>query len=100
MTVADMPKCLNSRTKLYVVGKDGTSEMNLYGFCNAIKGGMKLEDVEITLDKEHSKRLERKFAAIEHVVHLMKSMDPGQAEQVVAICQNNEDLMTLTEDYQ
>lgn len=92
-------KCLSAKTRLFVTGGDGTSEMSLMSFCNAVKGGMKLEEVEITLDREHSKRLERKRAAIEEVVHLMRNMNPAQAEKVVEILRGNEDLMNLDEDY-
>lgn len=92
-------KCLSAKTRLYVTGGDGTSEMSLMRFCNAVKDGMELEKVEITLDPQHSKMLERKRTAIEEVVHLMRNMNPAQAEKVVEILRGNEDLMNLDEDY-
>ena len=36
---------LTAKTILYVTGNDGTSEMSLLAFSNAIKGGLKLEEV-------------------------------------------------------
>jgi hypothetical protein len=47
---------LIAKTTLYVTSKDGTSEMNFLAFCNAIKGGLKLEEVEVTTDRDHSQR--------------------------------------------
>jgi len=90
---------LTVKTILYVTGADGTSEMNLLAFTNAIKGGLKLEDVEITTDPEHSQRLERKRRAKQEVQHLMNNMTPAQAERVVELLHDNEELMELHDDY-
>ena len=37
---------LTAKTTLYVTSKDGTSEMSFLEVCNAIKGGLQLEEVE------------------------------------------------------
>ena len=74
---------LTAKIILYVTGNDGTSEMSLLAFSNAIKGGLKLEEIEITTDPEHSEKLERKRRAKQEVQHLMNSMTPDQAEKVV-----------------
>ncbi len=97
--LAGEAKCLSAKTRLYVTGDDGTSEMSLMQFCNAVKGGMELDTVEITLDKAYSQKLEQKRRAIKEVVHLMRNMNPAQAEKVVAILRDNEDLMELDDDY-
>jgi len=90
---------LTAKTILYVTANDGTSEMSLLAFSNAIKGGLKLEEIEITTDPEHSQRLERKRRAKEEVQHLMNSMTPDQAEKVVELLRDNEELMEIHDDY-
>jgi len=62
---------LTTKTTLYVTNKDGTSEMSFLEVCNAIKGGLQLEEVEITTDPEHSQRLERKRLARQQVQQLL-----------------------------
>jgi hypothetical protein len=81
---------LTARTILYVTSKDGTNEMSLLNFSNAIKGGLDLEEVE---------RLERKRRAKHEVQHLMSNMTPEQAEKVVEMLRGNEELMELFDDY-
>ena len=39
---------LTAKTFLYVTDNDGTSEMSLLAFSNAIKGGLRVEEIEIT----------------------------------------------------
>ena len=90
---------LTAKTILYVTANDGTSEMSLLAFFNTIKGGLKLDEVEITTDPEHSKKLERKRRAKQEVQHLMNSMTPDQAEKVVELLRDNEELMELHDDY-
>jgi hypothetical protein len=90
---------LTTRTRLYVTSADGTSEMTFPDFCNAVKGGLKLDDVEVTTDPEHSKKLERKRLARREVQHLMANMTASQAERVVAMLRGTEDLMDLDDDY-
>ncbi len=92
-------KCLTPKTKVFVTGKDGTCSMTFYDLCNAVRGGLDIFNAEITLDEKHSLALEQKRRAIEEVNNLMKSMNPSQAELVVAILRSNEDLMNLDEDY-
>lgn len=90
---------LTAKTTLYITISDGTSEMNLLAFSNAIKGGLQLEEVEITTDPEHSKRLERKRRAKREVQHLMNNMTPDQAEKAVELLRGDENLMELHDDY-
>jgi antitoxin component of MazEF toxin-antitoxin module len=90
---------LTAKTILYVTSKDGTNEMSFLDFSNAIKGGLDLEEVEITTDAEHSQRLERKRRAKHEVQHLMNNMTPEQAEKVVEMLRDNEELMELLDDY-
>jgi uncharacterized protein YecA (UPF0149 family) len=90
---------LTAKTTLYVTSKDGTSEMTFLEFCNAVKGGLKLEEVEITTNPEHSQRLERKRLARQEVQHLMQHMTPEQAEKVVDVLRSDDDLMELNDDY-
>ena len=54
---------LTTRTKVYVTASDGTSEMTLQEMANAIRGGLELETVTLTLDPEERKNLERKRLA-------------------------------------
>ena len=61
---------LTTRTKVYVTASDNTSEMTLKEMANAIRGGLDLETVELTLDPDESKRLERKRLAIARVNEL------------------------------
>lgn len=73
--------------------------MSFLAFSNAIKGGLQLEEVEITTDPEHSKRLERKRRAKQEVQYLMNNMTSDQAERVVELLRSDEDLMELHDDY-
>ena len=90
---------LTTRTKVYVTASDGTSEMTLQEMANAIRGGLELETVELTLDQDESKRLERKRLAIACVNELLRNMTPDQAERVVNLLQSRDDLMDLADDY-
>lgn len=90
---------LTAKTNLYITSSDGTSEMTLLAFANAIKGGLKLDEIEITTELEHSQRLERKRRAKQEVLHLMNNMTPDQAERVVELLRSDEDLMELHDDY-
>lgn len=90
---------LTAKTTLYVTSKDGTNEMSILEFCNAINGGLKMEEVEITTDPEHSQRLERKRLARQEVQQLMQHMTPEQAEKVVDVLRSDDDLMELSDDY-
>ena len=67
--------------------------------ANAIRGGLELETVELTLDQDESKRLERKRLAITRVNELLRNMTPDQAERTVDLIQNRDDLMDLVDDY-
>jgi len=46
---------IRETTELFVVA-DGISGMNLGAICNAIKGGMKLQDVQIFTDRGEAAR--------------------------------------------
>ena len=90
---------LTTRTKVYVTAADGTSEMTLQELANAIRGGLDLETVELTLDSDESKGLERKRLAIARVNELLRNMTPDQTEQAVDLIQRRDDLMNLSDDY-
>lgn len=90
---------LTTRTKIYVTDSEGTSEMTLQEMANAIRGGLNLETVELTLDPDESKRLERKRLAIARVNELLRNMTPDQVERTVDLLQNRDDLMNLADDY-
>lgn len=90
---------LSAKTTVYVTGKDGTTTMSFIEFTNAVKGGLCLDEVEITTDPQHSKKLERKRIALQEVQHLMANMTPEQAEKTVEILRSNDDLMELHDDY-
>jgi hypothetical protein len=90
---------LTTRTKVYVTASDGTSEVTLQEMANAIRGGLDLETVELTLDQDESKTLERKRLAIARVNELLRNMTPDQAERTVDLIQRRDDLMDLADDY-
>lgn len=90
---------LTVRTKVYVTGPDGTSAMTLRELQNAIRGGLDLASVELTLDPEESKQLERKRLAIGRVNELLRNMTPDQVERAVDLLQSRDDLMDLDDDY-
>jgi hypothetical protein len=89
---------LAAKTRLYVTSADGTSEMTFLDFCNAVKGGLELEEVEITTDPEHSKKLERRRLAMREVQSLMSNTTADPAEKVVELLLSTEDLMDLHDD--
>ena len=90
---------LTTHTKVYVTASDGTSEMTLQEMANAIRGGLQLETVELTLDQDESKCLERKRLAIARVNELLRNMTPDQAERTVDLIQSRDELMDLADDY-
>ena len=73
--------------------------MTLQEMANALRGGLELETVELTLDQDESKRLERKRLAIARVNELLRNMTPDQVERTVDLLQNRDDLMNLADDY-
>ena len=73
--------------------------MTLQEMANAIRGGLNLETVELTLDEEESKRLERKRLAITRVNELLRNMARDQVERTENLLQSRDDLMNLAEDY-
>jgi hypothetical protein len=90
---------LTTRTKIYITGPDGTSEITLQELADAIRGGLKLETVELTLDSDESKRLEQKRLATIRVNELLRFMTPEQVDQTVDLIQSRDDLMNLSDDY-
>jgi hypothetical protein len=91
---------LKANTKVYVIGRDGgVSEMTLGGWHNALNGGSKWDEVEITLDPAEAKNLERKWRAIAKTTEFMGNMTPEQADKTLDLIMNREDLMNLAEDY-
>ena len=78
---------LTTHTKIYVTASDGTSEMTLQEMANAIRGGLELKAVELTLDQDESKHFERKRLAIVRVNELLRHMTPDQVEQAVDMIQ-------------
>ena len=91
---------ITPRTKFYVTSHEGTSVMTFTEVTLAVKGGMRIDQCEITTDPEESKKLERKRKAKAHVQELMNRMTPVQAEMVVSIIHGNNDLMDIHEEYQ
>jgi hypothetical protein len=90
---------LTTRTSIYITGSDGTSEMTFLELADAIRGGLNLETVELTLDSDESKRLEQKRLATIRVNELLRFMTPEQVEQTVDLIQSRDDLMSLSDDY-
>ena len=90
---------LTARTKVYVTTSDGTSDTTLQEMANAIRGGLELVTVELTLDEDESKRLERKRLAIARVNELLRNMTLDQVEWTVDLLQSRDDLMNLADDY-
>ena len=90
---------LTAKTTLYITSEETTSEISFLEFCNAIKGGLDLGEVEITTDSGESRALERKRLARQEVQHLMANMTAGQAERVVELLRGDDELMELHEDY-
>lgn len=90
---------LTAKTTLYITSEEATSEMSFLDLCNAVKGGLDLNDVEITTDPEESRALERKRLARQDVQHLMANMTAQQAERVVKLLRNDDELMELHDDY-
>ena len=82
-----------------MTSSEGTSEMTLQEMSNAIRGGMDLETVELTLDEDESKRLKRKRLAIARVNELLRNMTPDQVERAVDLMQSRDDLMNPADDY-
>jgi hypothetical protein len=92
-------RVLKSSTPLWITGRDGTSRSNIRGLLNSIQGGTRIEDIEVTLDEEHSKNLERKRLVVERITDLLRHMSPEQVEKVLGLIERDDSLMTIHEDY-
>jgi hypothetical protein len=68
--------------------------MTLQEMANAIRGGLDLETVELSLDPEESKRL-----AIARVNALLRNMTSDQVERTVDLIHLRDDLMDLADEY-
>jgi len=90
---------LTTRTRIYITGPDGTSELTFLELADAIRGGLNLETVELTLDPDESKRLEQKRLATIRINELLRLMTPDQVERTVHLIQSRDDLMNLSDDY-
>ena len=90
---------ITANTKLFVVGRDGLSEMTLSGLASAFVGGLDPRTVEITLDHAEVKRLAAKQRAIARITELVGNMTPDQAEKAVDVLQARDHLMELHEPY-
>lgn len=88
-------------TKFYVLTKkDGSlTEMTGNRLVDAFKGGMKWEDVEITTDKADAQELERKYATIRDINHLLQNMTADQARHAESLLRDTEQLMILADTY-
>jgi hypothetical protein len=83
---------LTRKTKIFVISQDGDmSEMTLEGVHNALVGGMKWDEVEMTTDQKEADWIERKWKAIHNVKTTMMGMDHHQAEQVVNMIEESLD---------
>jgi len=74
---------LQQTTPIFVTGQDGTSKMTLGGLFDAIVGGTKWEDIEITTDKKESEENEKKRLVIKNVIKLVQQMSTHQAETIL-----------------
>lgn len=72
------PLVLTPETVLYITSEGGTDEMRFCHFCDAVRGGMGLNGVEITFDKDHSVLLERKRVLRAEINDRLRGMDIGQ----------------------
>ncbi|MFO7904017.1 MAG: hypothetical protein ACQESR_05760 [Planctomycetota bacterium] len=90
---------LTAKTTVYITSQEATSEMSFLDLWNAIKGKLDLSEVEITIDPDESRALDRKRLARREVQHLMANMTAQQAERVVELLRSDDELMELHDDY-
>ena len=66
---------ITKESRIYVTNESCTTPMSFGGFCCAIKGGLDLDNVQITLNPEESKELEQRRQVIERIQEQLKSYD-------------------------
>ena len=84
---------LTRNTVLFIVGRDGMSQMTLEGLINSFRGGTTFDDVTITTDEEEAKDLIIKAMAVKRLLELAEGMTAWQATEAVTRLQAQEDLM-------
>ena len=66
---------ITKETLIYVTNAEYTTNMSFSNFCDAIKGGLDLDNVQITLDPEESKKLEHRRQVIKRIHEQLESFD-------------------------
>ena len=84
---------LKSNTILFVVGRDGMSQMTFAELINSFKGGTTFDDVTITTDEGEAKDLNIKAMAVKRLLELAENMTAWQATEAVTRLQAEDDLM-------
>jgi len=84
---------LTRSTVLFVVGRDGMSQMTLEELINSFKGGTTFDDVTITTDNGEAKSLSIKAMAVKRLLELAEGMTAWQAMEALLRLQNQDDLM-------
>ena len=89
---------LSKSTILFVIGRDGMSQMTLEQLINSFKGGTTFDDVTITTDEGEAKDLNIKAMALKRLVELAQGMTAWQAANAVTALQEHDELMETFED--
>ena len=50
---------MQNGTTLFVVGSDGLTKMTFGGLSDALKGGTKMQDIEVFTDRKEAERVDR-----------------------------------------
>ncbi len=90
---------LDKRTKLWIAASDGISEITLERLFLSMKGGTRLDDIEIVTTEEEANLLRLKYEAINRLNELTRNMNPAQVAKAVSLIEGCEDLMTLADEY-
>ena len=66
---------ITKETLIYVTNVDCTTPMPFQEFCDAIKGDLKLDEIQITFDRHEANELEDRRRVIERINEQLKSYD-------------------------
>ena len=74
---------ITKESRIYVTNDEHTRSISFGGFCCAIKGGLDLDNIQITLDPEESKELEQRRQVLERIQEQLKNYDFKMARRLL-----------------
>ena len=76
---------LQNGTRVYVVDREGMSEMTFGGLHHALEGGTKLQDVEVFTDQNEARDANRANARLQRVLNAFSRFEILNAAKMVLL---------------